>query len=231
MIYGKKQCGREGWWDDNLFLGIASVVIFSILFLVVGFSIKFGYRKAKSSIVAYQAGAQDRADTREARRLIKNYKNGNVQKKVTPKPKPVAKAPKKAQAVQKEEKWWSSDRQTYEEYCVSKPFKPWTKERFKNYNQDLWTAERLAKLNAKKELEHYQEWERENSNLMFDAYGELVDPIDEDNYTAEQTYWILALALWGVFVIWAGVGTGGNPIVMLFACLIGILGAIVVFCW
>ena len=115
---------------------------------------------------------------------------------------------------------------TLEEYLAANPPKQYTYDEL-HYRK----PEEVDMMNAQRRADAKFEWETKYGNLMFNADGSLRDPDGTDSYTAEQSYWILALALWGVFVIWAGVGTGGNPYVMLFACLVGIVGAIVIWSW
>ena len=73
------------------------------------------------------------------------------------------------------------------------------------------------------------DWELEHGDLMFNADGSLVDSNPGNDYTAEQEYWILALALYAVFVVWAGIGTRSHPILPFLAAIIGGIWAIVVW--
>ena len=198
-MFPKRQYGKKGWWDDNRFIAFAGLAIFCVLFLVVGFSIKFGCRKIAFGITTYS----ENAPQRESKKMARVYK-----KKISRVKKP------KTSILSAEKKL--TQKQIREDALALEV----TKQELRDENAKR--LERLAKSPS---------WDPEFGDLMYHTDGSLRDPCPGDAYTAEQNYWILVLALWGVFVIWAGVGTGGNPIAIFIACIIGLLGSIVVFCW
>lgn len=71
----------------------------------------------------------------------------------------------------------------------------------------------------------------EKYDAFYNADGSLRDPVPGDGYTAKENYGILALALWAVFVVWAGCLTRGNPIAIIIAAIIAIIGSMIVWQW
>ncbi len=85
-------------------------------------------------------------------------------------------------------------------------------------------ADRLAK------LQESPSWDDEFGDLMYNADGTLKDPNPDDGYNAVQSYWILIITLIGAFCVWAGIFTK-TPIGMLIACIICLIGGIVIWFW
>ena len=72
------------------------------------------------------------------------------------------------------------------------------------------------------------DWDWEYGDLMYHADGRLRDQNLKDGYSAEQAYWVLAMALWGVFFVWAGMLTR-TFIGFIFVQVVGIILALYVF--
>lgn len=70
----------------------------------------------------------------------------------------------------------------------------------------------------------------EDYDPFYEDDGSLRDPDPSDGYTAEQSYGLLFFALFYWFVVVCGIGVP-NPICKIIACILAIIGAIVMFQW
>ena len=86
-------------------------------------------------------------------------------------------------------------------------------------------AKRLAKLRKN------PNWDEEYGDLMWNADGSLKDQNPDNDETAEQEYAGLILAIWTIFFVWAGCGTRGRLDIMALWCIIGIVGAVIIWFW
>jgi len=72
------------------------------------------------------------------------------------------------------------------------------------------------------------DWNAKYGDLMYHADGRLRDQNYNDDYTAIEAQMILLLVIWGVFFVWAGIGTK-SVIGFFIVQIIGLILALIVW--
>ena len=75
-----------------------------------------------------------------------------------------------------------------------------------------------------------QETEQKES-MMYDKYGNLKDPIYNDNLNAEQTYWALIFAAIGILCVWAGFFMTIHPLINILVYVFIFIMCFVIWFW